>query len=212
MPMLWDFLCFGNLSDLRAQLDTYARTRLCLADFEPVLNIDAELALDAITPDLFETLRRLEPFGAGNPEPVFCATARLSAPAKILKEKHVRLKLAPGCTRQHAPGIRRALVQPMRQLQPNMLFLKNFAGAERRAVAQNTGSGFPAPNGSSLRNVSNRSGVIASKASSASMFSTGSKSARQRRVERKYLAALEDLTDFPKPKKIPQHRHARRIG
>src|SRR5439155_12781924 len=88
-------LASENLSDLQAQLDTYARTRMCPADFEPTLNIDAELPLDSITPDLFETLRKLKPFGAGNPEPVFCATARLSAPAKVVKEKHVRLKLAP---------------------------------------------------------------------------------------------------------------------
>ncbi len=99
----------GSLSDLRVQLDTYARTRLCLADFEPALNIDAELSLDAITPDLFETLRKLEPFGAGNPEPVFCSMARLSAPVKVLKEKHVRLKLTPG-SNGAANGWRRALV------------------------------------------------------------------------------------------------------
>src|SRR5207244_1935495 len=103
-------LASENLSDLRAQLDVYARTRLCLADFEPALNIDAELPLDAITPDLFATLGKLEPFGAGNPEPVFCATGRLSAPAKILKEKHVRLKLAPGLINGNANGWRRALV------------------------------------------------------------------------------------------------------
>ena len=99
----------GNVSDLRTQLNTYARTRLCLADFEPTLNVDAELPLDAITPHLFAILRKLEPFGAGNPEPVFCATARISAPAKILKEKHVRLKLAPG-SNDAANGWRRALV------------------------------------------------------------------------------------------------------
>jgi len=85
----------ARVSELRAQLDTYSRSRLCLADFEPVLNIDAELALDSVTPELFEALRKLEPFGAGNPEPVFCASAaRLVAPPKVLKEKHVRLKLA----------------------------------------------------------------------------------------------------------------------
>jgi len=102
-------LASENLSDLRAQLDTYARTRMCPADFEPTLNIDAELPLDSITPDLFETLRKLEPFGAGNPEPVFCATARLSAPAKVVKEKHIRLKLAP-VINGSAIGWRRALV------------------------------------------------------------------------------------------------------
>ena len=67
--------------------------------------------MDAITPDLFETLRKLEPFGAGNAEPVFCASARLSAPAKAVGEKHVRLKLAPGLISGTANGWRRALVQ-----------------------------------------------------------------------------------------------------
>jgi single-stranded-DNA-specific exonuclease len=39
----------------------------------------------------------LEPFGQGNPEPVFSAQAvRLMAPPKILKDKHVKLKLAAG--------------------------------------------------------------------------------------------------------------------
>ena len=99
-----------NLSELRLQLDTYARTQLSLADFEPTLNVDAELPLDAITPDLFETIRKLEPFGAGNPGPAFCATARLSAPVKAVGEKHVRMKLAPGLINGAANGWRRALV------------------------------------------------------------------------------------------------------
>ena len=99
-----------NLSELRLQLDTYARTQLSLADFEPTLNVDAELPLDAITPDLFETTRKLEPFGAGNPGPAFCATARLSAPVKAVGEKHVRMKLAPGLINGAANGWRRALV------------------------------------------------------------------------------------------------------
>jgi single-stranded-DNA-specific exonuclease len=86
----------ARVAELRAQLDAYARTRLRLADFEPTLNIDAELPLDTITPEMFEALRKLEPFGAGNPEPVFSAAVRLTSPVKILKEKHVRLKLAPG--------------------------------------------------------------------------------------------------------------------
>ena len=97
----------ARVAELRANLDTYARARLCLADFEPVLNLDAELPLDAITPELFAALRRLEPFGAGNPEPVFSAGVRLTSPVKTLKEKHVRLKLAPSST--SADGWRRSL-------------------------------------------------------------------------------------------------------
>jgi hypothetical protein len=69
--------------------------RLTPADFETTLDLDAELDLEHVTPALFQALERLEPFGQGNPEPVFSARAvRLMAPPKILKDKHVKLKLA----------------------------------------------------------------------------------------------------------------------
>ncbi len=100
----------ARVPELRTQLDVYARARLCLADFEPALNIDAELPLDAVNPELFEALRMLEPFGAGNPEPVFCANAaRLTASPKILKDKHIRLKLSPSATNGTGNGWRRSL-------------------------------------------------------------------------------------------------------
>jgi single-stranded-DNA-specific exonuclease len=60
-----------------------------------MLDLDAELPFDQITHDLFQALRRLEPFGMGNPEPVFAArNLRLMAPPRVLKEKHVKLKLS----------------------------------------------------------------------------------------------------------------------
>jgi single-stranded-DNA-specific exonuclease len=100
----------SRVAELRAHLDGYARSRMTLADFEPVLKIDAELALDAITPDLFAALQKLEPFGAGNHEPIFCARkARLTAPFKVLKEKHVRMKLSPDQSAVSNGGWRRSL-------------------------------------------------------------------------------------------------------
>jgi single-stranded-DNA-specific exonuclease len=82
---------------LRAHLDAYARERLTLADFEPVLKFDAELPLEHVTPELFHLLERLQPFGVGNPEPVFAAFgARLIGVPRVLKEKHVKLKLGGG--------------------------------------------------------------------------------------------------------------------
>ena len=85
----------ANLPELCAHLDAYARARLTLADFEPVLDLDAELAFEQITPDLFQALTRLEPFGIGNPEPVFSArNLRLMAPPRVIKEKHVKLRLS----------------------------------------------------------------------------------------------------------------------
>jgi single-stranded-DNA-specific exonuclease len=98
----------SRVPGLRAQLDAYARTRLNASDFEPVLNIDSDLPLDAITPELMRLLERLGPFGAGNPEPVFVARGvKLAAQPKILKEKHAILKLTPAETGQS--GWRRSL-------------------------------------------------------------------------------------------------------
>ncbi len=84
-----------RVPELRARVDEYARARLTLADFDPALEFDAELSLDQITPELFRVLQRLEPFGVGNHEPIFVARdTRLLAPARVMKEKHVKLKLA----------------------------------------------------------------------------------------------------------------------
>jgi single-stranded-DNA-specific exonuclease len=93
----------AKVDELRSRLDAFARTRLTLADFDPVLELDGELWLGDITPELFQALRSLEPYGVGNPEPVFAARdVELTAPARILKDKHVKLKLRPG--ERNAPG------------------------------------------------------------------------------------------------------------
>ena len=87
----------ANVPQLRAELDAFARTRLTAADFDPVLEVEAELDLDEITPALYRVLRLLEPYGAGNHEPSFTArNVRLFAPPKILKDKHIKLKLKAG--------------------------------------------------------------------------------------------------------------------
>jgi len=84
----------ANVIQLRTELDAFARSRLTTADFEPVLDVEAELDLSQITPALFQTLSLLEPYGTGNHEPAFAARkVCLLAPPKILKDKHIKLKL-----------------------------------------------------------------------------------------------------------------------
>jgi len=91
----------ANVDELRTRLDAFARARLTPSDFDPILDLDAELNLSEVTPDLFQALRLLEPYGVGNPEPVFAARAvQLSAPPRILKEKHIKLKLREGETKK----------------------------------------------------------------------------------------------------------------
>ncbi len=87
----------ANVTQLRAELDAFARTRLTAADFDPVLEVEAELDFGEITPGLYQVLQLLEPHGAGNHEPAFSARGvRLVAPPKILKDKHIKLKLKAG--------------------------------------------------------------------------------------------------------------------
>jgi single-stranded-DNA-specific exonuclease len=96
----------ANIQKLREHLDTYARARLTLADFEPQLQFDRELPLREITPELYRSIQLLEPFGMGNAEPTFTAKGvRLMTPPQPVKDKHVRLRVAHALDRLGAaPG------------------------------------------------------------------------------------------------------------
>jgi hypothetical protein len=87
----------ANVAELRTKVDQFARAKLTLADFEPTLPLDGELNLTNVTPELFRALQLLEPYGIGNPEPVFAAhCVQLFAPPRILKDKHIKLKVKAG--------------------------------------------------------------------------------------------------------------------
>lgn len=84
----------SKISELRSSIDAWAHTKLTPEDLKPTLRYDSEMTLDEVTPQLFESLRQLEPFGMGNPEPIFVAReTRLLVPPKVLKEKHAKLRL-----------------------------------------------------------------------------------------------------------------------
>jgi single-stranded-DNA-specific exonuclease len=84
----------AKVPELRTRLDAFARQRLTPQDFVPILRYDAEIALDEVKHDFWLLLQKLEPFGAGNPVPVFVArNAKLVQPARVLKEKHLKLRV-----------------------------------------------------------------------------------------------------------------------
>ena len=79
---------------LKQRLNSYAQAMLKPEDLLPELNIDAEIPLSSVTPDLLDSLGRLEPFGHGNREPVFSSSGvSLLMPPRILKEKHIKLRV-----------------------------------------------------------------------------------------------------------------------
>lgn len=82
------------LPELKRRLRMYAEEHLSAREPEHLLHIHAELPLDRITPVLAGWLRKLEPLGHGNPEPLFVARrARLVSAPRLMKERHLRLEL-----------------------------------------------------------------------------------------------------------------------
>ncbi|TSC97298.1 MAG: single-stranded-DNA-specific exonuclease, partial [Candidatus Berkelbacteria bacterium Licking1014_2] len=66
------------------------------SDLLPKINIDVELELAEITPSLYGQLKKLEPFGMGNPRPVFVTHGAeiLNCRAVGREEKHLKLQLS----------------------------------------------------------------------------------------------------------------------
>lgn len=88
-------LASENIGELGRRLDQFARARLTPADFEPSVELDSLLPLAEVNAELVAALAKLEPFGVGNPEPKFAVhNTRLLTPPRVLKEKHLKLKLA----------------------------------------------------------------------------------------------------------------------
>jgi single-stranded-DNA-specific exonuclease len=85
----------SSLPELKRRIAECAAERLAEREPERILKIHAELPLHQITAVLAGWLRKLEPIGHGNPEPIFVAhnALLLSAP-RIMKERHLRLELA----------------------------------------------------------------------------------------------------------------------
>ncbi|HTE08822.1 MAG TPA: DHHA1 domain-containing protein, partial [Flavitalea sp.] len=59
----------------------------------PELLIDAELPFEAIKPSFYNILEQMQPFGPGNPQPVFIARGLTDIGSRIVKEQHVRFSL-----------------------------------------------------------------------------------------------------------------------
>lgn len=62
-----------NINHFRKLINEFAGTMLKVRDLVPSLDIDQEIPLSSLSLDLAETLVALEPFGEGNPVPVFCS-------------------------------------------------------------------------------------------------------------------------------------------
>jgi single-stranded-DNA-specific exonuclease len=84
-----------RIEELRRRLNAHAASCLTEDDLRPRVDVDAELAGAAITFELAKQLSALEPFGAGNPRPVFLTrNLRVMSEPLVVKEQHLKMRLA----------------------------------------------------------------------------------------------------------------------
>ena len=84
-----------RIEEFRRRLNEHAASCLTPDDLEPRVKIDLELRPEDVTFALARELDVLEPFGAGNPRPVFVTRnlRRLSEPV-VINDKHLKFRLA----------------------------------------------------------------------------------------------------------------------
>jgi single-stranded-DNA-specific exonuclease len=75
-------------------LNEHAASCLTEDDLIPAIEIDAEVTTKELGFALSQDLRALEPFGAGNPRPVFLTRGlRVMTAPQIIKEQHLKLRV-----------------------------------------------------------------------------------------------------------------------
>ncbi len=93
----------ARLQEFRRHFECYVDKKLLLEDCVPRLQVDAELQFASITPKFLRDLRLLEPYGAGNPRPVFVtAGVTIVDGPHLLKSEHLRMTLGQGGRRFRA--------------------------------------------------------------------------------------------------------------
>ena len=86
-----------NLELLRDTLNKYAEETLTEEHLQPQLRIDARVSPQTLDLKLVEQLKMLEPFGAGNPKPVFVTNGLyIRHEPSVMKDKHLKLWLDDG--------------------------------------------------------------------------------------------------------------------
>ena len=91
------------LDAFRREFDDFVRRRTSPEQLSPMLNIDAEVSFSELSVGLLDSYALLEPFGNGNPQPVFMSrNVMLNDAPRHLPGNHLRLCLRQGPYEQDA--------------------------------------------------------------------------------------------------------------
>ncbi len=86
-----------NIESVREALNLYAENSLTDDQLQPELKIDARVLPQTLSLQMVQELAQLEPFGAGNPKPIFVTNGlHLRDEPFVMKEKHLKFWLDDG--------------------------------------------------------------------------------------------------------------------
>ncbi|MBX3244760.1 MAG: single-stranded-DNA-specific exonuclease RecJ [Acidobacteria bacterium] len=113
-------LSSDKIPELSRRLSEHAEKTLTDEDLVPDLQIDAAVSTATLSLELVRELRLLEPFGMGNPKPVFATDGLiLRFEPTVIKDKHLKLHLGDSEGRRFEAiwwdGVERSMRQTLRQ-------------------------------------------------------------------------------------------------
>ncbi len=80
----------ADIGSFSAAFELYAQETISAAELQSIRNYDAEVLLQDVDRELLDEINTLEPFGAGNPQPVLlCRNVHIQKPV-VVGEKHLR--------------------------------------------------------------------------------------------------------------------------
>ncbi|UCD85965.1 MAG: single-stranded-DNA-specific exonuclease RecJ [Deltaproteobacteria bacterium] len=115
-----------KIDEFRNRFERIVSESLSEEDLISKLSIDALLPLPKITEKLIEELNLLEPYGAGNPEPVFATTGLKLMDSWIVGNNHLKLKIKEKGRIYSAIGFRMADRYPLPSAKVDLAFVPQF--------------------------------------------------------------------------------------
>lgn len=103
-----------KLPQFAETINRVAKEMILPADLIPVLDVDMELSLSDISTGLIAELETLLPFGADNPQPVFCSSdLKVKSKSSIVSNSHIKFWVTDGMLTCEAIGYNKAGVFPL---------------------------------------------------------------------------------------------------
>ena len=116
----------SNLSPFEAGFEAALREKISPELWVPTLTLDYELRLNEIESRLLEELSCLQPFGIKNPEPVFFCRGLRFSNARLVGEKHLKLKVGDSEKQMEAIGFNLGDRHPLAANQGDVAFVPQW--------------------------------------------------------------------------------------